>query len=262
VAPHPVTIRTYDLGGRKLARELMQTRGENPALGLRGIRLTLARPEIFRTQIRALLRAAADYDIRIMLPMISSLDEIRAFRRFADQLLQELKSEGLACREDYSLGIMIEVPAAAAVADILAREVDFFSIGTNDLVQYTLAVDRNNEEVRNLFQPFHPAVLRLLEKTVAAATDQGIALGLCGEMGGDPLAVPLLVGLGLRRLSVSPRRIPEVKAVLRDLRLADLQQLVKECMALPTGEQVEERLRAFSCASKPAALAAGGSPSG
>jgi len=245
VAPFPVIVRTYDLGGRKLARELMDARGENPVLGLRGIRLTLARPEIFRTQVRALLRAAVDQDIRIMLPLISNLDEVRSFRRFAAELLDELEAEGLACRRDYSLGVMIEVPAAVWISDILAKEVDFFSIGTNDLIQYSLAVDRSNDSVQHLYQPLHPAVLRMLQRTIQCAEDSGIRVGICGEMAADPRCTPLLLGLGLRRLSVSPRMIPRVKARLRALDLSEARSFAERCLEMGTASRVEESLHEF-----------------
>ncbi|HYM27538.1 MAG TPA: phosphoenolpyruvate--protein phosphotransferase, partial [Steroidobacteraceae bacterium] len=217
-APHPAVIRTYDLGGRKLAREVMETHEDNPVLGLRGIRLTLSRPDIFRTQVRALLRAGLFGDLWVLLPLVSTLDELRSFRAVATDVAAELEREGLPFRRDIKLGVMIEVPAAAVIADLLAREVDFFSIGTNDLIQYSLAVDRNNEHVASLYQPLHPAILRMLRHVIDsahAAPGGGIDVGLCGEMAGDTRHALLLVGMGLRRLSMSPRRIPEIKTWLR-----------------------------------------------
>jgi phosphotransferase system enzyme I (PtsI) len=244
-APHPAIIRTYDLGGRKLAREMMETEEENPVLGLRGIRLTLARPDIFRTQIRALYRAGVYGDLWVMLPLVSTVDEVRAFRAFADDILRELEQEGLPFRRDIRLGVMIEVPAAAMIADILAREVDFFSIGTNDLIQYSMAVDRNNEHVASLYQPLHPAILRMLRFVIDSARAAGIEVSLCGEMAADPRCALLLLGMGLRRVSVSPRRIPEIKTWLRDVTAAELAELAESCLAHSTAADVQRHLDGF-----------------
>lgn len=244
-APYPAVIRTYDLGGRKMAREVMHTQEENPVLGLRGIRLTLARPEVFRTQLRALFRAGVTGDLWVLLPMISTLGEVLQFRAFADEVLAELEEEGLEHQRDYKLGIMIEVPSAALTADIFAPQVDFFAIGTNDLIQYSLAVDRNNEHVADLYQPLHPAILRMLRMVVSAATEAGIDLEICGEMASDPTIAPLLVGMGLRRLSMSPRVIPAVKAQLRELDSGELRELAEECLTLPTADAVKARVHAF-----------------
>ena len=241
-APHPAIIRTYDLGGRKLAREVMDTKEENPVLGLRGIRLTLARRDVFRPQIRALYRAAVYGDLWVMLPLVSRLEEVRLFRAFAEEILQELEAEGLPFRRDVRLGIMIEVPAAAMISDVLAREVDFFSIGTNDLIQYSLAVDRNNEHVSELYQPLHPAILRMLRFVIESAQAAGIEIGLCGEMGSDPRCALLLVGLGLRRLSLSPRAIPEVKTRIRERSAAELTEIAKECLQHVTAADVQMHL--------------------
>ncbi|MCH9648089.1 MAG: phosphoenolpyruvate--protein phosphotransferase [Deltaproteobacteria bacterium] len=245
IAPNPVIIRTYDLGGRKLARELMNTREENPVLGLRGIRLTMARREMFRTQIRALFRAAYHHDVRVMLPLVTSVDEVREFRVFAQEIAAELSQEGIAHNPSLKIGIMIEVPCAAIIADLLAREVDFFSVGTNDLLQYSLAVDRNNEHVAHLYQPLHPAILRMLRFILESARQAGIEVGMCGEMAGDPRLVPLLLGLGLRRLSMSPRLVPEVKACVRSLSLPELEQLAVTCGSLATAEEVDGYLDRF-----------------
>ncbi len=244
-APHPAIIRTYDLGGRKLAREVMATEEENPVLGLRGIRLTLARPDIFRTQIRALYRAGVYGDLWVMLPLVSTLDEVRSFRIFAEEILQELEKEGLPFRRDIRLGIMIEVPAAALIADVLAREVDFFSIGTNDLIQYSMAVDRNNEHVASLYQPLHPAILRMLRFVIDSARAAGIEVSLCGEMAADPRYALLLIGMGLRRLSVSPRRIPEIKSWLREVSATDLTELAEGSLAHSTAAEVLVHLETF-----------------
>ena len=242
MAPHPVVIRTYDLGGRKLAREVMDTREENPVLGLRGIRLTLARPHVFRTQLRGLFRAGCHGDVWVLLPMVSAVEEVRAFRAFADEVGRELAAEGVPYCERFKLGVMIEVPSAALVADHLAAEVDFFAIGTNDLIQYSIAVDRNNEHVTHLYQPLHPAMLRMLRFVVEQADEHGIPVSVCGEMAADPLAAAVLVGLGVRRLSLSPRRVPEIKTRLRELDADFLQEHVRRCSELPTAADVEEYL--------------------
>ncbi|MES1240501.1 MAG: phosphoenolpyruvate--protein phosphotransferase [Acidobacteriota bacterium] len=244
-APHPAIIRTYDLGGRKLAREMMATEEENPVLGLRGIRLTLARQDIFRTQIRALYRAGVYGDLWVMLPLVSTVDEVRSFRAFADDVLRELEQEGVPFRRDIRLGVMIEVPAAAMIADVLAREVDFFSIGTNDLIQYSMAVDRNNEHVASLYQPLHPAILRMLRFVIDSARAAGIEVSLCGEMAADPRFALLLIGMGMRRLSMSPRRIPEIKTWLRDISASDLAALADGCLAHSTAAEVQRHLDNF-----------------
>jgi len=251
MAPRPVVIRTFDLGGRKLAREVMETHEDNPVLGLRGIRLTLARPEVFKTQIRALLRAGRYGNLWIMLPMISTVEEVRHFQRLISATMRDLEAEGRSFARDFKLGIMIEVPAAAMIADILAREVDFFSIGTNDLIQYSLAVDRNNEQVSYLYRPLHPAILRMIRSVVASAHDAGIDVAMCGEMAADPAHAAMLVGMGLRRLSVSPRMIPGVKARIREFSAGDLAKLSESCLELSTAGEVEDRLAGFLNAANP-----------
>jgi phosphotransferase system enzyme I (PtsI) len=245
VKPHPVVVRTFDLGGRKLAKEVLKTEEDNPVLGLRGIRLTLARPDIFLTQIRALLRAGVDGDLRIMLPMISTVDEVRQFRSLIAEAASQLTDEGVTQADCFKLGIMIEVPAAAIIADSLAAEVDFFSIGTNDLIQYALAVDRNNEHVSYLYQPLHPAILRMVDSIVRSADSSGIEVSLCGEMASDPECVLLLLGLGLKRLSLSPRAIPAVKEQIRKHSVTKLARLSQASLRLATAEEVKEELARF-----------------
>jgi phosphotransferase system enzyme I (PtsI) len=252
-APEPAIIRTYDLGGRKLARELMATREDNPVLGLRGIRLTLSRPDIFRTQLRALLRAAAHGDLWILLPMVSTVEEVRRFRAFTAEVMNELEGEGIPFRRDVPLGAMIEVPAAALIADALAREVDFFSIGTNDLIQYALAVDRNNEHVADLYQPLHPAILRMLRFVLDSARTAGIEVSLCGEMAADPRCAALLLGFGLRRLSMSPRAIPGIKTQIRELAVPELVELAERCAGLTTAAEVQQEVDRFLAAAERAA---------
>ncbi|MEM6794289.1 MAG: phosphoenolpyruvate--protein phosphotransferase [Acidobacteriota bacterium] len=241
-APHPAIIRTYDLGGRKIAREVMETREENPVLGLRGIRLTLARPDIFRTQIRALMRATVFGELWIMLPMVTIIEELRAFREFAEQMMAELEAEGIPFRRDFKLGSMIAGPATAIISDLIAREVDFFSIGTNDLIQYSLAVDRNNEHVTNLYRPLHPGLLRMLRTVIQNARAAGIEVSLCGEMGGDPRLTPILLGCGLRRVSTSPRQVPTIKRRIRELTVEGLEAIVDRCTQLPTAADVDRYL--------------------
>jgi phosphotransferase system enzyme I (PtsI) len=241
-APCPAIIRTYDLGGRKIARELMHTREDNPVLGLRGVRLLLARRQLFEPQLRGLLRAAAHGELWIMVPMVTTVEEVRAFRALVEETRQSLLADRVPLGAAPRLGVMIEVPSAALIADILAREVDFFSIGTNDLTQYSLAVDRNNEQVQSLYQPLHPALVRMLRFVVASARDAGIEVSMCGELAGDPRVVPLLLGLGLRRLSVNPRQIPQVKTQIRLTSTAGLDQLLEQCAALATAAEVEQLL--------------------
>ena len=245
MSPHPVVIRTFDLGGRKLAREVMATDEENPVLGLRGIRLTLARPQIFRIQLRGLFRAGAGKNLWIMLPMVSARDEIFAFRAFAAEVMEELEGEGVEYSRDFKLGIMIEVPAAAMIADVLAQEVDFFSIGTNDLIQYSLAVDRNNEHVSYLYRPLHPAILRMIRFVLDCARDNGVEVSMCGEMAGDQRYTALLLGMGLRRLSVSPRSIPGIKSQIRSLEVQELEEAADRCLTMGSAAEVERCLDTY-----------------
>jgi len=242
-APHPATIRTYDLGGRKLAREMMESTEENPVLGLRGIRLTLARPKVFRTQLRGLLRAGAHGELWLMAPMVSRIEEVRELRALLDEIAAELDAQGFERAPSYRLGIMIEVPAAAMIADLLAREVDFFSIGTNDLIQYSLAVDRNNRTVADLYQPMHPAVLRMLRSVAESGRAAGIPVSLCGEMASDVRCLPVVLGLGLRKLSAHPRALPRLARRIRELDLRCLEPLVRRCCDLTSSSEVEELLR-------------------
>ncbi len=241
-SPNPAIIRTYDLGGRKIAREVIATHEANPVLGLRGIRLTLSRLDIFRTQLRALIRATAFGDLRIMLPLVTIPEEVLEFRAVAEQVMEDLDREGLPFRRDFKLGIMIEVPAAALISDILARYVDFFSIGTNDLIQYALAVDRNNEHVAHLYRPLHPAMLRMLKLIVANAREAGIEVSLCGEMAADTKMTAVLLGCGLRRLSMSPRRVPFVKQSIRRLTAAELPEIAETCSNLSTAAEIDDFL--------------------
>ncbi|MEP0774689.1 MAG: phosphoenolpyruvate--protein phosphotransferase [Acidobacteriota bacterium] len=241
----PVTIRTFDLGGRKLARQVLGSPEANPVLGLRGVRLCLQKPEFFRTQLRALLRAAGrhpDAGLRIMVPLISHLEEVRTVRVILGRLAAELEAEGHSVPVQVPLGAMVEVPAAALVAEHLCREVDFLSIGTNDLTQYTLAVDRANQAVADLFRSFHPAVLRLIERVVSCGRRCGIPVSLCGEMAADPLAVPVLLGLGVREFSMHPPALPVVRSLVREISHRDARRIAQRALALATAKEVEELL--------------------
>ena len=240
----PVTIRTFDLGGKKLAREVLGAPEANPVLGLRGVRLCLQKPDFFRTQLRALLRAAGRRPgtLRVMVPLIGHVEEVKTVRVLLARFSQELRSEGQAVPEKVLLGAMVEVPAAAMIAEHLAREVDFFAIGTNDLTQYTLAVDRGNEQVSSLFRPFHPAVLRLVENVISTGDRFGIPVSLCGEMAADPLAVPVLVGLGLREFSMHPPALPVVRSLVRALTFREARRIAHKALSLATAQAVEEYL--------------------
>ncbi len=245
VHPHPVVIRTFDLGGRKLAREVMETEEDNPVLGLRGIRLTLGRPEVFESQLRALLRAGVGRNLGVMLPMVSTLEEVRQFRELAGRVRAQLAAEGIEHTPRLRLGVMIEVPSAALIADHLAAEVDFFSLGTNDLIQYSMAVDRNNEHVGYLYRPLHPAILRMIRFVVDSAQQAGIEVSMCGEMAADPRYTALLLGLGLRQLSVSSRAIPEIKSRIRELSVAELGPVTERCLKLASAADVEAELDSY-----------------
>jgi phosphotransferase system enzyme I (PtsI) len=240
----PVTVRTYDLGGKKLARELLGNPEDNPVLGLRGVRLCLQKPEFFRTQLRALLRAAGHGQglLRIMVPLIGHVEEVRTVRVLLDRYREELEAEGHRVPGTIKLGVMIEVPAAALISEHLAKVVDFFAIGTNDLTQYTLAVDRANEHVAELYRPFHPAVLRLIDRVITAAHRGNITVSMCGEMAADPLAIPVLVGLGLQEFSVHPAALPVVKRLVRALSFKEARRIAHRALGLATAKEVEEYL--------------------
>ncbi|MFA5811512.1 MAG: putative PEP-binding protein, partial [bacterium] len=239
----PVTIRTIDLGGDKLAVSQPYEAQTNPALGLRAIRLCLRELPLFKTQLRALLRASVHGNLRILLPMISSVDEVRQVRKILKDVKRDLTTRGISFRDDVPLGIMIEVPSAVFMANELAKEVDFFSIGTNDLIQYGLAIDRVNELVSHMYNPFHPAVLRMIKQAIDAAKKAGIEASICGELAGDPLAITLMVGLELDALSMNPISIPRVKKIMRSITKHQSEQILKEALSLSTADEVEKLLR-------------------
>jgi phosphotransferase system enzyme I (PtsI) len=239
----PVVIRTFDVGGDKLPIGGYPTEA-NPFLGWRAIRMCLDEPELFKTQLRALLRAANCGDVRIMLPLIVSLDEVRAARKLLREASAELTARGVPHRPDVPLGVMIETPAAAIGADILAPEVSFFSIGTNDLVQYTLAVDRGNVNLADRFTPLHPAVLRLIRRTVQAGRAAGLDVAVCGEMASQPLMAFALIGLGVRQLSVAAQSVALVKRVIRGISVDVARAAAESAMLAGTAEEVEQVLKA------------------
>jgi phosphotransferase system enzyme I (PtsI) len=242
VRPDPLIIRTFDLGGDKLAPGTVDITDElNPFLGWRAIRLCLEHIDIFKTQLRAILRASAVGNIKIMFPMISGLEELRGAKAVLAECHEELRRSGIPLSEEIEVGAMIEVPSAALCANVLASEVDFFSIGTNDLIQYTLAVDRVNEKIAHLYEPTHPAILRLLRIITEAAHAHHIWVGVCGEMAGDVALVPLLLGLGVDELSAAATLVPRVKRAVQSLAIPECRDLVEETLKLNTASEILAR---------------------
>ena len=242
VRPNPLIIRTFDLGGDKLAPGTVDNADElNPFLGWRAIRFCLENIEIFKTQLRAILRASAVGNVKIMFPMISGLDELRRSIAVLEDCKEELRGSKIDVAERLEVGAMIEIPSAAICANVLAPEVDFFSIGTNDLIQYALAVDRVNEKIAHLYEPTHPAVLRLLKMIADAAHANDLWVGVCGEMAGDIALVPLLLGLGMDELSTAAILVPRVKRAVQSLAIPECRQLVEEAFKLNTGSEILER---------------------
>ncbi len=237
LAPRPVVIRTYDLGGKKGARHLSGAE-ENPVLGLRGVRLCFSHPEMFRTQLRALLSVASEGDLRILVPMVAGVEEVRRVRAFVEEARAELADRGVVVPDSVPIGAMIEVPSAAMTADLIAPEVDFLSLGTNDLIQYTLAADRANEAVSDIFRPQHPAILRLIARVQEAARAAGKPLAVCGEMAADPALFLLLLGLGIREFSMGPRSIPLLKDVARCASAVDAARMARAALSLSTPDDV------------------------
>ncbi len=240
--PHPVIIRTMDLGGDKLASQLQLPMEMNPFMGWRAVRFSLARPDIFRVQLRAILRASVHGNLKMMYPMISGVEDLRRANEIFQEVRQELQREGVPFAEVFEVGAMIEVPSAALTCDLLAQEVDFFSIGTNDLIQYTLAVDRVNEKIAYLYEPTHPSILRLVKQIIDVGHAAGIWVGMCGEMAGEPPLSLLLLGMGLDEFSTSPVQLPIVKQVIRSVEYSFARQAVEQAMKLRTGKEVEAYL--------------------
>ncbi len=241
--PKPVTIRTLDINGDKSLSNGNGLHEPNPALGLRGIRYCLQRPAVFRTQLRAILRAAVHGNVRIMFPMVATVSEVIQAKGAIEKAAESLEKEGVPFNADLKIGALIEVPSAVIMADVIAQEVDFFSIGTNDLIQYTLAIDRGNKNVAHLFRPLDPAILRMLKRLAEVARQNGIRVFICGEMAGYPIHTPLLLGLGLDELSMNPQAIPTIKQMIRSINISDTEALVDEALKLMSAEKVFTLLR-------------------
>jgi phosphotransferase system enzyme I (PtsI) len=240
ISPHSVIFRTFDVGGDKIGPDTEHE--ENPFLGWRGIRAMLDRPELFLAQLRSILRASSGKNVRIMFPMVSNVTEILRAKAMVEQAKKELNTRGMPYDAGVKVGVMVEIPAAAVMADQIAGEVDFLSIGTNDLIQYLLAVDRNNNAVQSVYQPFHPAVLRTIKHIIEAGHKRGVWVGMCGEMAGDPLATVLLVGLGIDELSVIPVVLPEIKKIILSIRQRDAKRVAEKALSLPTDQEVRDYL--------------------
>jgi phosphotransferase system enzyme I (PtsI) len=245
VKPHSVIIRTLDIGGDKFHSHDTTPAEMNPFLGFRAIRFCLANVEVFEAQLRAILRASAEGNVKIMYPMVSGAPEVVQANEVLHQVMNDLKNEGVPFDPNIDVGVMIEVPSAALTAEMIAQEVDFFSIGSNDLIQYTMAIDRVNEKVANLYEPTHPAILRLIRGCVEAAHNNGIWVGICGEMAGEPLYVPLLIGMGLDELSIAAANLPRVKEVIRRLKLSEAQELAAATLHANRSREVLAMLNAL-----------------
>jgi len=243
IAPDPVIIRTMDLGGDKQPKSIAIPPEDNPYLGWRAIRISLDRREIFHTQLRAILRASAVGNVKLLFPMISSLDELEECKRIVDEIKGELRKEKVAFDEEIEIGIIIEVPSAAVLADKLAHEVDFLTIGTNDLVQYMLAVDRGNERIAYLYEHLHPGVLRMIKHIITCGHEAGVWVGMCGEMARDPLAILILLGLGLDEFSVTPTAVPEIKKIIRSTDYREAVRVANKALEFEKASEVDRFMR-------------------
>jgi phosphotransferase system enzyme I (PtsI) len=244
--PQPVIIRTLDLGGDKFASHLQLAQEVNPFLGWRAIRFCLAQPELFRAQLRAILRASAEGNVKMMYPMISGLDELKQANALVEKCKAELRAEGVPFDDKIEIGVMIEIPSAALIADALAAQSKFFSIGSNDLIQYTLAADRTNEKVSHLYEPTHPAIIRLIKLTVDAAHRRGIKANVCGEIAGDPVLAPLLIGLGVDELSTAPPVVAQVKYMIRRLKLTEARALADFALQCESPSEIYARCQTLA----------------
>ena len=251
LAPQPVIFRTLDIGADKLAGSWSGTRETNPFLGWRAIRFCLQETAIFKAQLRAILRASAETNVKLLYPMISGVDELIEANKLLDECKVELRTENLPFDEEIEVGIMIEIPSAVMIADSLAQRANFFSIGTNDLIQYTLAVDRLNEKIAHLYEPTHPGILRLIKATVDAGQAHGIWTGVCGEMAGDVAAVPLLLGLGVTELSVTPSMVPRVKMLIRSIEMSQMRELAEFALKSDSPKEILARAEALAKAAVP-----------
>ena len=236
----PVILRTLDAGGDKILKDLEQPEEQNPFLGWRAIRFCIDEKEIFKTQLRAILRANVNKNLKILIPMVSCLEEIKETKKIIAEAISDLEEQGKTFYPDHEIGIMIEIPAAAMMSDVFAKEVDFLSFGTNDLTQYTLAVDRTNQKIDRLFNDMHPAVLRLMQTTINNAKKHKKEVSICGEMAGNPEAIAILLGLGLRKLSMSPYRIPKIKKIIRSLSISECEKFVEKILMISSAKDVIE----------------------
>ncbi|MCW5605180.1 MAG: phosphoenolpyruvate--protein phosphotransferase, partial [Burkholderiales bacterium] len=244
--PQPVVIRTLDLGGDKFLSHLHVPTEMNPFLGWRAIRFCLQQRDVFGAQLRAILRASVEGNVKMMYPMISGLDELNQANALLGEFKEELRAQGLPFDDHLEVGVMIEIPSAALIADSLARRAQFFSIGTNDLIQYALAVDRMNEKIAHLYEPTHPAILRLIKATVDAAHAQKVWVSVCGEMAGDPVLVPLLIGLGVDELSAAPPLVAQLKHLIRRLKLSEAKTLARLALECESPAEIYNRCLAFA----------------
>ena len=242
VSPNPVIIRTLDVGGDKALPGMEASEEPNPAMGLRAIRFCLKNMDLFKTQLRGILRASATGKVRILFPMISGMEELRLAKAALEEAKGELRAEGKPFDEKIEVGVMIEIPSAAVIADLMAREVDFLSIGTNDLLQYSLAIDRVNEHVAYLYEPFHPAVLRIIKTIADAAQKAGISVGVCGEFAGEPEYAMILLGFGINQLSMNAFSILKVKRLIRSISYAQARRICKGILGFATAKEVESYL--------------------